>query len=225
MRPLQTHKSLAENAADQIRREILRGGFTQGERLVEAHIARQLGISRGPVREALKLLRVEGLVEEEPRRGSLVVILSAGDVREIYDLRIAIEARAVKLLARETHPGDLTELHHLQERLEEALAAGAPREAARADLAFHETICRLSGNRRLHAVFTRHMAALHALFQLDERLYGSLDEILIQHRPLLAAIECGDPQLACSRLEEHVEQARDLVAAYIETLPAQGRPS
>ncbi len=97
--PRDAPRSLAEDAADRIREQILSGGFGQGEHLVEAKIAQQLHVSRGPVREAFKLLRAEGLVEEEPRRGTFVVSLSSEDVREIYGLRAAIEGRAARLLA------------------------------------------------------------------------------------------------------------------------------
>ena len=93
--PLTAPRSLAEDAADRIREQILSGGFSQGEHLVEAKIAEQLAISRGPVREAFKLLRSEGLLNEEPRRGTFVVSLSTDDVRDIYGLRAALEGRPV----------------------------------------------------------------------------------------------------------------------------------
>src|SRR6187549_1334353 len=98
--PLTAPRSLAEDAADRIREQILSGGYSQGEHLVEAKIADQLAISRGPVREAFKLLRAEGLLTEEPRRGTFVVSMTPDDVREIYGLRAALEGRAARLLAR-----------------------------------------------------------------------------------------------------------------------------
>src|SRR4029079_8475627 len=97
--PLTAPRSLAEDAADRIREQILAGGFSQGEHLVEAKIAEQLAISRGPVREAFKLLRAEGLLMEEPRRGTFVVSLTADDVREIYGLRDELGRRAERTLA------------------------------------------------------------------------------------------------------------------------------
>src|SRR5438477_9433205 len=98
LQPLEVSRSLAEDAADRIREQILGGGFRQGEHLVESRIAQQLNVSRGPVREAFKLLRAEGLLEEEPRRGTFVVRLSSSDVSEIYGLRAAIEGRAARLI-------------------------------------------------------------------------------------------------------------------------------
>ena len=120
MRPLRSRKPLAEEAADQIRDEILAGHLNQGERLVETRIAEALNISRGPVREAFKLLRAEGLVREERNRGTYVVRLSSGDIHEIYDIRAAVESRAAKLLARRGHPADIDVLKRALGDLEQA---------------------------------------------------------------------------------------------------------
>src|SRR3954452_24814176 len=103
--PLTAPRSLAEDAAERIREQILSGGFRQGEHLVEEKVAEQLAISRGTVREAFKLLRAEGLLEEDPRRDTFVVSMSADDVRAIYGLRAALEGRAARTLARERDPG------------------------------------------------------------------------------------------------------------------------
>src|SRR5215203_3500118 len=96
--PLAQVSTLSGRTTDLLRERIVAGDFRLGERLVESRIAQQLQISRGPVREALKQLRAEGLVREEPRRGSFVVDLTLDDIREIYDLRAAIEGRAARLV-------------------------------------------------------------------------------------------------------------------------------
>src|SRR6478735_96605 len=124
MRPIQPARPLAEDAADRIRDEILSGNLPGGERLVEMRIATELRVSRGPVREAFKLLRSEGLLQEEPRRGTFVVSLSAEDVREIYGLRAAIEGRAARLLAGRQDPAALAELRSLLTSIEVAAKAG-----------------------------------------------------------------------------------------------------
>ena len=221
MRPLQTRKLLAEDVADRLREEILSGGFTQGERLVEAGIAQQLGVSRGPVREAFKLLRAEGLVKEEPHRGTFVVRLTSTDAREIYDLRAALEARAAKQLTQRARSGDLRAVRRLLDRLLQAAEDGDVAVVSQADLAFHEGVCRLTGNCRLHEVFVRHVPVLKNLMKLDEYIYRSLDDIAVEHEPLVAALYSGDPALAAARFEAHVERARDQVATYIDALPAR----
>ena len=218
MRPIQAPRPLAEDAADRIRDEILSGRLSRGERLVEARIAAELHVSRGPVREAFKLLRAEGLLQEEPRRGTYVVSLSPKDVRELYDLRAAVEARAAKLVARSHTEADLTLLRSKLDALAAAAAAGDVRAVSRADLEFHETVAELSGNSRLLAVFQRSAPLLKTLIALDEHLYASLDDIADEHRPMLEAIERGDGNEASRRFEGHVERAGSLVAEYIDTL-------
>jgi GntR family transcriptional regulator of gluconate operon len=212
LRPLEAPRSLAEDAADRIREQILDGGFKQGEHLVEAKIAEQLNISRGPVREAFKLLRAEGLLKEEPRRGTFVVSLTAHDVREIYGLRAALEGRAGRMIARSQDPTVLARLRALADEIDRAVDAGDAVAASRADLAFHEGLCELCGNSRIHEVFMRYVPTLRGLLRLDEHVLRSLDEISRQHRPLVEAIEAGDEESAARLLNEHAEHAGGLIA-------------
>lgn len=222
LRPLTSPRSLAEDAADRIREGILQGTFRQGEHLVEARIAQQLNVSRGPVREAFKLLRAEGLVEEEPRRGTFVVRLSADDVREIYDVRAGIEARAARRVAEVRDERALSELRERIDQLERAVRAGDMQAAAASDLAFHEAVCRASGNQRLLEAFKRSVPQLRVLLKIDEFVYrSSIGDVVVQHRALLQALESGDPSRAASGFEAHVETARDLVAGYIDGLSGQ----
>ena len=215
LRPLDAPRSLAEDAADRIREQILNGGFKQGEHLVEAKIAEQLNISRGPVREAFKLLRAEGLLNEEPRRGTFVVSLTADDVREIYGLRAALEGRAGRMVARAHDPSALARLRALADDIDRAVASGDPVDASRADLAFHEGLCELCGNSRIHEVFMRYVPTLRGLLRLDEQVLRSLDEISLQHRPFVDAIESGDEETVARLLNEHAEHAGELIAGVL----------
>jgi len=216
LRPLPSPRSLVQDAADMIREQILEGGFQQGEHLVEARIAQQLHVSRGPVREAFKLLRAEGLLAEEPRRGTFVVNLTSDDVRAIYGLRAAIEGRAARMLASARAPDDLTQVRSLPEGIESAVRSGNGGDVFRRDLEFHDGLCRLSGNARIHEVFVRYVPMLRALLRLDERVLPSLDEAALQHRPLVQAIEAGDPGLAARLAEDHCDRAGELIATYLD---------
>jgi DNA-binding GntR family transcriptional regulator len=221
LRPLVAPHSLAEDAADRIREQILAGGFTQGEHLVEARIAEQLNVSRGPVREAFKLLRSEGFLLEEPRRGTFVVRLSVDDVREIYGLRAAIEGSAARLLAGRQDPAAVAELQALLSSIDAAAKAGDAPAVYRQDLAFHDAVCRLSGNSRLHEVFARYVPMLRALLHVDERMQGSLTEIADRHRPIMDAIEAGDVDGAMTHAEHHCDYAGELIAMFLDSMPAR----
>lgn len=212
LEPLEPRATLAETTADALRERILAGLFAPGERLVEAEIARQLQISRGPVREALAKLREEALVRDEPRRGWFVSELTTDDILEIYELRSAIEARAARAIIARGDEAALAELRALFERLRQAAAADARERFAELDLQFHEDLTRLSGNSRLHRVFVNHAGVLRTLLRLEiTTQYESLDGILAEHEHLLKEIESRDGARAQAACELHLEQASERV--------------
>lgn len=207
--------SLADEVAASLRDMILSGGLPAGERLNEVRLATELGISRGPLREALQHLRGEGLLKVVRRRGTFVAALSIDDVVDIYELRAAIEGRAARILAVRKGPRDIRALRTLVGRLDRAAAGGQVDDVRRYDLAFHEAICRLSGNRRLHQVFVSNVPILRRLFKLDEILYASQPLLAREHGVLLEAIESGDPDRAEAEAVRHLESARDLVSSFL----------
>ena len=213
LRPLRD-QTLAMQAADAIRGLIVAGQLAGGDRLVESQIADQLQTSRGPVRDALWLLRAEGLVRDGPRRGSFVVQLTRQDVREIYDLRVAVETQAVRLLLLR---GDQLAIAGLREAIDQMRADAAdPVRATEADLRFHSAVCEASGNSRLHAVFVRHATELSTLLRLDEeQLEHAPASIVSDHQVLLDAVLAGDLDLAQRAFRAHLEEARDRVAEHV----------
>jgi DNA-binding GntR family transcriptional regulator len=208
-------QTLGMQAAEAIRRLIATGRLVGGDHLIEARIAEQLGISRGSVRDALWLLRGEGLVRDEPRRGTFVAQLTAADVREIYDLRIAVEIAAVRLIKQ--RPG-LESFRQLEQALDDMEAGeGDAALAAEADLGFHSALCAASGNSRLHGVFVRHATELLTLLRLDEeKLDHQPDSIVAEHRDLLDALRLGDLATAETAFRQHLEEARDRMTAYVQ---------
>jgi DNA-binding GntR family transcriptional regulator len=220
-----TSPTLADRAADLLRERILENDLPGGDRLVEARIAEQLGISRGPLREALKQLAAEGLVREVPRRGTFVATPTVEDVRDAYDLRVALEGKAARLVIANGDAAALDALRRAAESIASAARAEDLRTLVRADYDFHETLCRASGNRRLLDSFVRNASVLRILLRLEEeRFYGSFDEVTDQHRALLAAVEAGDAAKAEAEVTEHLEAARDRLmrhlAAELETQQA-----
>jgi GntR family transcriptional regulator of gluconate operon len=225
LRPLAS-RTLADRAAELLRERILAGDLASGDRLVEARIAQQLGISRGPLREALRQLGAEGLVREEPRRGTFVATPTAEDVRDAYDLRAAIEGKAVRLVISTADPAALDALRRALDRIGAAAKAEDLRKLVRADYDFHETLCRVSANRRLHEAFVRNASALRILLRLEEeRFYRSFDEVWNQHRELLTAVEAGDASDAETMFTEHLESARDRLMKHLATVETKDDPA
>jgi DNA-binding GntR family transcriptional regulator len=208
-------QTLGMQAAEAIRRLIATGRLVGGDHLIEARIAEQLGISRGSVRDALWLLRGEGLVRDEPRRGTFVAQLTVADVREIYDLRIAVEIAAVRLIKQRP---EMESFRQLEQALDDMEAGGGDAAlAAEADLGFHSALCAASGNSRLHGVFVRHATELLTLLRLDEEKLGHQpDSIVVEHRHLFDALRLGDLATAETAFREHLEEARDRMTAYVQ---------
>jgi DNA-binding GntR family transcriptional regulator len=213
-------RKLAEEASELLRAQILSGNLRRGTHLVEAKLAARLGLSRGPVRDALKILIADGLVREEPRRGAFVISLSRNDVREIYDVRAAIEGRAAFLVARDRQPATLDPLSEAVNDLATAAAAHDMRAMRREDLAFHALICELSGNKRLLEIFNRYVPLVQALLSYDQLVYQSPEASAHEHQSIFDAIYGGDGVAAMREVVEHCERARDKVIVYFEEAPA-----
>lgn len=222
--PLRQTETLSDRTTELLRERIISGDFKMGDRLAEATIARQLQISRGPVREALKQLLAEGLVREEPRRGFFVVELSVDDIREIYDVRAAIEARAARLIITNRDTNALEGLRAILEQLRRAANEGNHHLFTQLDLNFHEQLCLLSGNSRLHHIFVGYASALRILFRLElDEMHLSLDYLITEHQNMFESIESfdvGRAERGCNAFMERareglIEQLRDTEASKV----------
>ena len=137
-------------------------------------------------------------------------------MREIYGLRAALEGRAASHgRATRTTPPRSPVCGRSPTTSTAPWPRGIAVAASRADLAFHEGLCELCGNSRIHEVFMRYVPTLRGLLRLDEQVLRSLDEISLQHRPLVEAIEAGDEEGAATLLNEHAEHAGELIAGVL----------
>lgn len=216
-------RSLTDAVAAQLRAAIESGRLPPGARLVELEIARQLDVSRAPVREALRQLQREGLVANAPGRGNFVLRLTADDIREIYSLRGALETLAVRQVIRLQPADGLDRL----ERLAAALAdvGDTPAERARGvdlDFAFHELLCELSGHRRLCQAFLQLKSQTRAALSLLSAWAHDPAQVAREHLQLLSTIRARDLAAAAARLEAHLEAAERLV---LERLAARAGES
>ena len=214
--PLSPKTPLIDEVTETIRAAILGGTFHAGEQIFQADVARRLQVSRGPVREALRFLIGEGLVREEPRRGTFVVSPGPEDVREIYDLRVALEVRAGQLVLRGNARETLENMGRALNSLVVAVEHRDVEHIAAADLAFHESLCRGSGNQRLVTLFRQQSVPVRQLIRIDEASYYNLSALVGEHRVLLAELRRGNADVFAALLTEHIEEARDRLIAYIE---------
>lgn len=206
LRPI-SQPTIVENVTRQLRSWIIAGGVAPGERIVEDRLTERFGVSRPPIREAMRLLEQEGLVERRPRRGVIVTPLTQDDVQEIYSLRWALERLALEL----SMPiADRRRLKPLRDAVEAMRRAGAADDADAlldANVAFHVALCALSGHRRLMATYDRLMQQLRLCMAINLRIRrettGDAVDAAERHERLLALIEAGDLPAALVGLAEH----------------------
>jgi DNA-binding GntR family transcriptional regulator len=196
-------RSLVELAFDRLSREILSGRTDPGERLVEEQLTRRLGISRAPLREALRLLAQQGLVEHIPRRGVRVATLSDQDVRELYEVRELLERHAVASF----RPGmDRAGLTAALEAMRVATEAGDRFAVADAHRRFHVEVVALGGNRQLAALYESVLVRLQLYMAVNLRREAEVTEAadgVHRHQRLLDAIALGDPAAVLAALNTH----------------------
>lgn len=177
-----------------------------GRRLVEAQLSEELGVSRIPVREALRQLAMEGIVTIEPRRGATVAAYTEAQKWELTEVRAALEAATAKLAARRRNAGDIAELETIVDeagRLMTAAEAGVPLEH---NSRFHEALGRASGNLLLREI----NVSLHqrTLLLFGAHCVARAGQIWREHTEILRAVSCGDEELAALLATRHVQAAR-----------------
>ena len=190
LRPIETEGTLKRRTVELITDAILSGELKPGERVNESHLARQLRVSRSPIREALQQLQEQSLIVNIPRRGMFVVTLEDKDIQKINSLRVVLEAETLRLARKNLTPQRQEQLEDLLVQMENAPPV-AIKLCMKLDFEFHRTIWSFSDNEYLEKVLTGLTApvfahSVRALLQSDR-----LRLVLDSHRPLFEFI-CGD---------------------------------
>ncbi|BCW80651.1 GntR family transcriptional regulator [Pseudarthrobacter sp902506025] len=198
-------RPLRETVRDTLRTRIFEGHYAPGTRLVERDLAAEFSVSRLPVREALRMLRQEGLISDRGARGAEVSSLSPKDVEDLFDVRQSLEVLACRLAAKRATRDDLSYLKRLLDNAEAFLAKGAVMEAHRANSEFHDAITAIADNNFLKSALEPLQGRMHWLF----RHVSDLPELIREHRELYAAIASGDPDKAAAQSASHIGKYRD----------------
>lgn len=204
--------ALYQEVAERLRQRIFAHELTPGTWIDEQKLAEQYGISRTPLREALKVLASEGLVELKPRRGCYVTEISSQDINDIFPLMALLEGRCAAEAIVRAKPADIARLRKTHEQLEAAALDGRIDAFFEANQVFHRQIQELSGNRWLLTLIqdlrkVLKLSRLHSL-SLKGRLQQSLDE----HREIMSAIESGDAVRAEKAMHDHLLSGREALA-------------
>lgn len=205
---LQNH-SLTMVVQQEIERAILAGEFVPGAKLNEAALALRLGVSRGPVREAFRMLDEAGLVRTEKNRGVFVRDIPIDEAIEIYELRAAMEESVGRRLAERMDAAQRDEARSLVHAMEAAVQARDAHAYHRLNLQFHDRLVEMAGNRKLTSIYrklVKEIALFRRLNLADER---QLPASAQAHWDMLQAIDSRDPDIAGRALFDHAIQSKN----------------
>lgn len=195
-----------QRVRDELRERILAGRLKPGDRLVERELAEDLGVSRVPVREAIRSLEAEGFLAVQSPRRIVVRQLARTDVEELFDVREALEGLAAGLAAERAGKAELRALERLLTDAARATESGDPARITQLNTRFHDQIVALAGNGLLHEILRPLEGRLRWLTSQNEH-WG---ELLDEHRRLYDAIASGDADRARAHAVEHVRVNREV---------------
>lgn len=197
-----------QDAYEALREAILDGRLPAGERLVEREIAERLGVSRTPVREAIRKLELERLVAHVPRKGVVVRGISTAEALEIFTIRAALEGVAAGLAAERADARAGERLRSLCEQMEEALRNGDRPRFEKAHDRFNDTVYRLAGSPRLYDMINSLRDYIARFSRVTYGVPGRTESANREHRELAEAIAAGDRERAAAVARLHIEGSR-----------------
>ena len=194
-----------------LREAILSGELKPGEALIETTLAAQLGVSRAPLREALRSLSKDGLIETVAYRGTTVKTLSRKDIEEIYSLRGLHESFAIERIIERNDPKDLDKLNEICKNMQKAARAKDFKKLNQEDDSFHRQLILLAEHDMLTSIWDQLALRVRQLMSLRNKLNRNLMEIALNHPPIVEAIANKDPGGASALIQKHVASAKDLI--------------
>ncbi|HLH25177.1 MAG TPA: GntR family transcriptional regulator [Chloroflexota bacterium] len=203
--------SLARRAYEALKQDILTCTLAPGAQIFEAELAARYGTSKTPVREALNLLRQEGLVQVLPRRGYLVAPVTLRDVQEVFQLRLLLETAAAELAAEHITEDGLCQLKALVGVRYTYRDRASYARFLRANREFHVAVAEASGNRRLAAFVAKLLEDMERILHLGLDLRDSAEEMAAEHQELVDALLKGDAELARRVVTEQLQNSRKRV--------------
>lgn len=204
---LNNHQPLREAVCNAIRNAINNGVLKPGDRLMEIQLAEELGISRTPVREAIRKLEMEGFVVMLPRRGTYVADISLKDITEIYEIRISLDMLAASLAAERINDDELEEMDRQLLLTSKYDIARDMDKIVACDSVFHDVLYRAARNERLVSIINNLRDQLTNMRGRSMAQPGRLAETLTEHRILLDAIASRDAEAAAAAARSHIENA------------------
>ncbi|MFZ7121413.1 MAG: GntR family transcriptional regulator [Eubacteriaceae bacterium] len=209
---MDTYKPLREIVFSTMREAIINGDFKPGQRLMEVQLAEQMGVSRTPVREAIRKLELEGLVIMVPRKGAYVAGISTEDVKEVVEIRSVLEGLAAKLAAQRGNEEDVEKLKEVLTNFEKATLDNNTIDLINYDSDFHDIIYKAAKNSKLIQMINGLKEQVQRFRVAYFTQFQNVEILLKEHRKLLNAIVDKDADLARELAEKHIATTEKLIS-------------
>jgi len=210
--------SLVDQLFELLRNDIINGKIAQGEKITEITLAQRLGISRNPIREAVRRLEGVGLLVNHPRRGRFVREISREEADDIMFFRTGIESAVIREAARRRGPADVKRLRDILDRMHAVAASGDVVGTFALDTEFHRTICEISRSRRSLRAFDEIHGELRMLLGMMGTIFSTLEDAAAAHEPMFDAIVANDQERAGQLMADHIKSTHREVERYFERL-------
>jgi len=209
-------ESISSKVYSHLKENILSGEIPAGAHLLEAQIAKQMGTSRAPIREAFLQLEADGLVEVRANHGTFVRDLSIDDVREIYTARCLIEGYAASLAAKRATHEDIERLRQSLNDVLDTAKEGDYQATVVADFNMHRIIWKMSGHKILFEILQRLENQIRMFMAMQAPLFEHLYDSVKDHKAIFEYISRGDSEAAKSSIEAHILEAGKLTVAQLK---------
>ncbi len=208
---LDSYKPLREIVFESLREAIIGGVLRPGERMMEIQLAEEMGVSRTPVREAIRKLELEGFVVMVPRKGAYVAGISLKDINDVFEIRAALEALAAGLAAERMTEDELEQMERLLVRKAEIIENNDLESIVEVDTDFHATLYKASRNERLIQILSNLREQIQRFRTTSLAVPGRMKDALEEHRKMVEALSERNVTLAQSLATEHIENAENVM--------------
>lgn len=219
---LDSYKPLREVVFESLREAIIAGMLKPGERLMEVQVAEELGVSRTPVREAIRKLELEGLVVMLPRRGAYIAGISVKDIADVFEVRAALEALAASLAAERITDAELEDLERSLVEITKVSDTGEIGTIVARDTNFHDIIYRASRNSRLIQIISNLQDQIQRFRMATLSRPGRTREAVEEHKKIVEAISDRNGELAAQLAREHIENAESSLLSSLKESVSPG---
>jgi len=199
-----------------LRDAIVSGELKPGERLMEVALAEKMGVSRTPVREAVRRLEMEGLVTMTPRKGTHVAEITVKDIMDVLEVRAALDKLATELAAKRAKPEHKRQLENIHKQYIACLQKQNLTGAIKKDVEFHEVIYSAAGNSKLTGVASSLREQIYRFRVLYMKDFSNAEEVLKEHQAILEALQEGNSEIAGRLAEEHIVHQKETIIQQME---------